>query len=431
MDAVLRMHRPASTQLPIEIWERAIDHLWADVETLKACTLVCRLWTPRSRFHLLGKVVLDERKQVCSLMRVARASAFHAEAVSLVVIRGGKSMGESNRRPIPHLGTFAAMAARKLNSLKRLAIWNGKWEAGSMHPDVLLHLFALTSVTELTLIDVTFPSPVVFGQLLNSLPNLEYLECQDVTFSLPTYDAGFFKKCPPKKLSHLLLTGSAASIGGVVDFLVYTSIAVSLKYICLGNSLHKPVYMQDVTTTGSQRLLQTSGRSLQTFSFTVVDSDRDAADAGIMSSPVPLLNLMHNSCMEYLWLRTRFGARGRTDYTWIYSLISRISSTKLRAISLRFDLYRQEPHEILTLDDVLKIFDSRHYALIDDTLSTDQYASLMIIGFWLRLRADARYAVPIERQWHTQLVLRFPKLHARGVVLHARIYVPNQMDFKT
>ncbi|KZS99554.1 uncharacterized protein LAESUDRAFT_616257, partial [Laetiporus sulphureus 93-53] len=39
-------------QLPIEVWENVIDHLWDKQWTLLECHLVCRAWYPRSRFHL-------------------------------------------------------------------------------------------------------------------------------------------------------------------------------------------------------------------------------------------------------------------------------------------------------------------------------------------------------------------------------------------
>nr|GAT47370.1 predicted protein [Mycena chlorophos] len=39
--------------LPIELFERIVDFLFNDKESLLACTLVCRAWLPTSRYHLL------------------------------------------------------------------------------------------------------------------------------------------------------------------------------------------------------------------------------------------------------------------------------------------------------------------------------------------------------------------------------------------
>ncbi|KZT01626.1 uncharacterized protein LAESUDRAFT_457006 [Laetiporus sulphureus 93-53] len=39
-------------QLPIEVWENVIDHLWNHRFALRPCSLVCRAWNPPSCFHL-------------------------------------------------------------------------------------------------------------------------------------------------------------------------------------------------------------------------------------------------------------------------------------------------------------------------------------------------------------------------------------------
>lgn len=44
--------------IPTELIERILDHLYDDVRTLKACTLVCRAWFTRSRYHLFAHVQL-------------------------------------------------------------------------------------------------------------------------------------------------------------------------------------------------------------------------------------------------------------------------------------------------------------------------------------------------------------------------------------
>ena len=48
-----------ANMIPTEIFERILDHLYEDVNTLKACTLVCRSWFARSRYHLFAHVQLD------------------------------------------------------------------------------------------------------------------------------------------------------------------------------------------------------------------------------------------------------------------------------------------------------------------------------------------------------------------------------------
>ncbi|KAI0721195.1 hypothetical protein C8Q72DRAFT_787946, partial [Fomitopsis betulina] len=52
--------------LPVEVWERVMDHLWEDYPELLACSLVCEAWRPRSRFHLQGALTIPHRRiQTC------------------------------------------------------------------------------------------------------------------------------------------------------------------------------------------------------------------------------------------------------------------------------------------------------------------------------------------------------------------------------
>jgi hypothetical protein len=41
-----------SPHLPLELYDRIIDHLHCDQVTLKTCALVCKSWLPASRYHL-------------------------------------------------------------------------------------------------------------------------------------------------------------------------------------------------------------------------------------------------------------------------------------------------------------------------------------------------------------------------------------------
>jgi len=150
-------------------------------------------------------------------------------------------------------------------------------------------------------------------------------------------------------------------------------------------------------------------------------SCRDSEDPGDREPPI---DIVHNTCMEQLSLRTQLGPRIRMDYTWIYSLMSRISSRKLHTISLVFDV-RKEHHENI-LDEVLDVFDAEHYSLIDNLLSKAQFWNLKKVDFWVW--ADADCSMPDQEQWFVLgLSSRLPKLYARRI-LHAYISVPHYWD---
>ncbi|KAJ7249380.1 hypothetical protein C8J57DRAFT_1723956 [Mycena rebaudengoi] len=44
-----------ATAIPVEVHERILDHLHAEISTLKTCSLVGRAWRPTSRIHLFRK----------------------------------------------------------------------------------------------------------------------------------------------------------------------------------------------------------------------------------------------------------------------------------------------------------------------------------------------------------------------------------------
>ncbi|KAJ7289085.1 CNH domain-containing protein [Mycena rebaudengoi] len=46
--------KSVTDQISTELYELIIDRLWADKQTLLACSLVCRSWVPRSKHHLLA-----------------------------------------------------------------------------------------------------------------------------------------------------------------------------------------------------------------------------------------------------------------------------------------------------------------------------------------------------------------------------------------
>ncbi|KAJ7195869.1 CNH domain-containing protein [Mycena rebaudengoi] len=46
--------KSVTDQISTELYEVIIDRLWADKQTLLACSLVCRSWVPRSKHHLLA-----------------------------------------------------------------------------------------------------------------------------------------------------------------------------------------------------------------------------------------------------------------------------------------------------------------------------------------------------------------------------------------
>lgn len=61
-------------RLPNELWDRSIDHLWANPRALRACSLTCRDWVPSSRYHLFGAIDLRSEDDLRLFQRLLKIS---------------------------------------------------------------------------------------------------------------------------------------------------------------------------------------------------------------------------------------------------------------------------------------------------------------------------------------------------------------------
>ena len=105
---------------------------------------------------------------------------------------------------IPHFSTFASMLAKKLPLMYRLTIVASEWQLGTAHRNALLHLSTFTSITDLYLMGVRFPSKVVFARLVCALPSLAQITCIELSFrSKDCNPAAFSPTHPPVKTVHL------------------------------------------------------------------------------------------------------------------------------------------------------------------------------------------------------------------------------------
>ena len=206
----------ASPKLPVEVWERVIDHLWEDYPELLACSLVCRAWLPRSGFHLLNRALLQSRSDVYRLAKNLQSSEGLRKRMHTLIVRGGRT--EATRIAIPQIGTLAATLARSPPQAEELGLWHAMWR--DIPDDTFLHLTRFTSVTRLTLAYVTFPNVLTFGRLIFALPCLGVLACRDISFDKNGTAVAFYGG-PTHILDFDMLCGTP--MDDVVDFLVETA----------------------------------------------------------------------------------------------------------------------------------------------------------------------------------------------------------------
>ena len=209
------MPNPAKflSKLPVEVWERVMDHLWEDYPELLACSLVCRAWYPRSRFHLLSRVLLQSRADVHRLARNLKSMHGLRDQIHTLIVRGGPT--EATCTSIPQIGTLAAALAHNPPRAEELGLWHACWR--DIPDDTFLHLTTFTSLSRLTLAYVTFPNVLTFGRLIFSLPGLEVLACRDVSFEKKGPPITFHA-VPTQIIDFDMLSG--APMDDVVDFLI-------------------------------------------------------------------------------------------------------------------------------------------------------------------------------------------------------------------
>ncbi|KAH9829531.1 uncharacterized protein C8Q71DRAFT_399834 [Rhodofomes roseus] len=193
------------TSVPGELCDRIIDAVgygvreWDFVtcrDSLRACSLVCKAWLPRSRMHLWTTVTLCGRNELQALSRVLTKYS-----------HWGNNVFELNI-DIDDAGwqTFPLLLAHKLPRMVQLRLQgrrehNGNLLLRPLHFSALstftscLHwtewrhcavpsapLYKATSVTRFQISDVALPSLSALGYVLISLPSLTTLICEFVSW---------------------------------------------------------------------------------------------------------------------------------------------------------------------------------------------------------------------------------------------------------
>ncbi|OSX56827.1 hypothetical protein POSPLADRAFT_1158987 [Postia placenta MAD-698-R-SB12] len=376
--------------LPIELCERIIDFLWRNTATLKACSLVCKNWHLRSRYHLVVYTDLDGQKQVARFAKWVRSNPVSACIVRRVRLRGDP--GHTHTRVLmQHIGPFAPMLAGKLTRLDDFWIMAAVWMPGLMHYNTFLFFSAFTSVTRLGLIEVTFPTVLTFGRLVCSLPNLVHLRCRSLKFMTPTFDAEKFH-VPHTKLT--VLTTDGGGLTAIIDFLTTTRVASTLRNISLGSD--ETVCASEAEAIAIVRLLECAGVVLQTVALRL-EPDLDTVP-GSSTSPLWLLKgvaninplhtlqraLLQNVSLKEILLSAPLGSQ-KPNCAWLLSIISGIRSVDVDSISIWLDF--QPAHDAEDIQGPLEyFFDPITCASLDEHLTAEKFKGLHDMNFQLRLR---------------------------------------------
>ena len=157
------MTTPAPT-LPIELIEAIIDHQ-TDKKSLKACSLVCKAWTSRARFHLFA--FLNLRRRDVETFINSRPPINIAPFVRS--LRLTTSYWYTDSGPwdeiIPRLVDF--------HHVRHLGLVGVELKGPTS--DICLALGQFAHIVDLRLTEITWPSFASFADVLCAFPSLEKL----------------------------------------------------------------------------------------------------------------------------------------------------------------------------------------------------------------------------------------------------------------
>ncbi|PCH39565.1 hypothetical protein WOLCODRAFT_159159 [Wolfiporia cocos MD-104 SS10] len=407
--------------MPLEVWEHVLDCLKDEPRTLRATEVVCKAWRPRSRFHLNSTGINDEgsrylygNEDAYPFGMLLQADPRGRRMLAFMYVEG-RTAEDGRQGSLAHLGTVAATLARFAPFLENFEIRNGQWMAGTIHQDVFLHLSAFTSVKELWLNGVTFPSITVFGRLVCSLGSLGRLEITGpLTFTDSRLPSSRRRWAFPPVLVKLGVTAR-------VSLDVFRSPVVikpvnQYKFIDF-TSAPLEVFQSLLI----RRLLKNNRSSLERFSIDL-SSLLSMSGTAVHDLVGRNLDLSRNTVLRALSLYPFLEERHLTTtstYDVYQQIISTTSPDSLETVDIRCSLRSTQG----STSDVLGFLNRlcREFSPLDRVLSPERYTALRIVGFCVN--CDEKFRESLEDHWNTLAAIHFANLHARKLV---RLYLSDR-----
>ncbi|KAI0646126.1 hypothetical protein C8Q79DRAFT_648081 [Trametes meyenii] len=315
------------TQLPIELFEHAIDSL-GDKRSLKATSLVCKAWLPRSRVNLFRTVELGIPLHLDHFMQLLSHAPHIAEYVEeidisenslLAVLR--PTMSIVSRLPL-------LLTAYPLVRPLRMAVHNQLWLPTRYNPDYLHTLSQLSSVRSLDLFDVTFATIADFSLVLRALPYLKtlsakHLDCQRQLDADTAANIG--STVPSLTTLRIVSTYPTSAIDWLVQYNSFPSLRdVECSYELSTND----------STQGLGAFWDNIGATLETLSISI--SKRSAGIRFPLGVIERQLDLSSSEVLRALRFDCRHERGVAPDWTWLSWLLSRLTCRTLSSIALVF-----------------------------------------------------------------------------------------------
>ena len=183
---------------PIELIEAIIDHFHSDKTSLKACSLVCKAWTSRARFHLFACLKLRRRDVETFINSSSRINIAHVVRHLRLRVSGGFWVTDSDPwdEIIPRLVDF--------HNVRHLGLFD--LTLGSSKSSICLALVGqFAHIVDLRLTRVEWPSFASIALVICAFPSLETLGLERVRWSKPNLPVQSLS--PPRNFHALELTG--------------------------------------------------------------------------------------------------------------------------------------------------------------------------------------------------------------------------------
>ena len=164
------------SRLPQELIDRIIDHI-RDRKSLKACSLVCSRWSPRSQKHLFVRVEFASIRYLqrwCACIRsgplgissLVEHLTLSEDQLSYTLPSPSWLHSSILTNAAPHFQSFSALRALEIR----------RWRMTTHRISLVIHSFgsSLKNVTRLTLADVTV-HPSTLTMFISHFPRLDDL----------------------------------------------------------------------------------------------------------------------------------------------------------------------------------------------------------------------------------------------------------------
>ncbi|OSD03568.1 hypothetical protein PYCCODRAFT_1466940 [Trametes coccinea BRFM310] len=112
-------------QVPLELTDYIIDFLYKDARTLASCAVVCRAWTPASRFHLFRSIVLQDHTFTSSFQRLLRLSpdlGYYVRELTIAKFVTASEVFVPAKPPTPSINDALPEVFRQLPHLRSLTL---------------------------------------------------------------------------------------------------------------------------------------------------------------------------------------------------------------------------------------------------------------------------------------------------------------------